>query len=451
MRDPLHIAALFFAALASSGSQLHAQDEMPVSFSVEASALSDEGRVQVGKVASQVQAAPGTVVVIRDKTFGLIADSKDYLLDRTRAMRVFQALVLEGVDAERIVVRTPEKRSSVLTVFVEPRTSSTTPMVSYSPGPDQTTRMPGPQEFRFHFPKGSAEFLSVEAERLQSLFRALRHPSKNDIIIEGYTDPDGDEEYNALLSELRALRIFELLVRAGISPWRLKTFGRGVDPEPYSRPATKAMKAASRNVSVRWVVDELEPPQEVALPVAHPVKDEVDQVATSWFELVPFIGRLQPLGDLSRHAFGDEIYGLGIGKTFWRNGGSARATIFASGRVSLKPKEADRSGPLTIQQTLLRSDYVFNALPVSARIHPFIGIGVGWYRWDATIVQPSSLLENSGKKADAGAVCSLGMDIVSSERLIFSPEVSYHSVGGGFNEAFVTALLTARWSVFLSK
>jgi opacity protein-like surface antigen len=256
-----------------------------------------------------------------------------------------------------------------------------------------------------------------------------------------------------------------MLVRAGLPPYRVDTKSRGA-----GAAQGKGNSAADRKVVVRWTKNEAiaeqavqeekpapkeelkkepkkeepkeEPKKEQPKPVVQEsVKKEDDG---SLFDLVPFGGLLLPSGELRDHAKRTSTFGLGIGKAFFTGpAGEFRATLFASAKSKLEAKESDRDGPLHIQVLSLRADYAFG----SSWVRPFVGLGLGSYGWDATIKQPSIGLKNTGDKRDTGFLGTLGVDFVVNRHFIPALELSYHKIGGEFDESLMTAVLALRWRI----
>lgn len=68
-----------------------------------------------------------------------------------------------------------------------------------------------------------------ERPKLEKVAEALKKEPKNSVLVEGYCDERGTEEYNRSLGERRALAVREYLVMLGISPERVFTMTFGKD------------------------------------------------------------------------------------------------------------------------------------------------------------------------------------------------------------------------------
>lgn len=85
---------------------------------------------------------------------------------------------------------------------------------------------------------------SSELSKVQTVAQSMKN-SKNDIIIAGFTDERGTEEYNRGLGERRALAVREALIRAGINGGRVQTVSFG-EEMPVDSGGGEAAWAANR-------------------------------------------------------------------------------------------------------------------------------------------------------------------------------------------------------------
>lgn len=96
-------------------------------------------------------------------------------------------------------------------------------------------------------PAAEAE-LCRTAEQAQAMDNAL-------LLVVGYTDDVGDEDYNQELSERRAGRVTNFLQqRCGWQPWRMLTPTGMAESDPTADNSTEAGRAANRRVSVNILV-----------------------------------------------------------------------------------------------------------------------------------------------------------------------------------------------------
>jgi outer membrane protein OmpA-like peptidoglycan-associated protein len=75
------------------------------------------------------------------------------------------------------------------------------------------------------------------------------------LLVVGYTDDVGDEDYNQELSERRAGRVTNFIQqRCGWQPWRMLTPTGMSESDPTADNSTEAGRAANRRVSVNILV-----------------------------------------------------------------------------------------------------------------------------------------------------------------------------------------------------
>ncbi len=90
----------------------------------------------------------------------------------------------------------------------------------------------------------SFEVSSSEMNKVEAVAEALKG-SRNDMIIAGFTDERGTEEYNRGLGERRALAVREALIAKGISGGRIQTVSFG-EEMPVDSGGGEAAWAANR-------------------------------------------------------------------------------------------------------------------------------------------------------------------------------------------------------------
>jgi peptidoglycan-associated lipoprotein len=91
-----------------------------------------------------------------------------------------------------------------------------------------------------HFAFDSAAIKSSEKSNLEAVAAALKADASAKLLVEGYCDERGTEEYNRSLGERRALAAREALAKDGIDPSRVRTISYGKD-----KPADPANNEAA--------------------------------------------------------------------------------------------------------------------------------------------------------------------------------------------------------------
>jgi outer membrane protein OmpA-like peptidoglycan-associated protein len=100
------------------------------------------------------------------------------------------------------------------------------------------------------FKHNSAELLPIARERLREVATVLKdYQEGNQIVIEGYTDSKGSEEYNRQLSEKRAKSVRDYLVSEGVSESVVSAVGRG-EENPVASNASAEGRANNRRVEI---------------------------------------------------------------------------------------------------------------------------------------------------------------------------------------------------------
>lgn len=94
-----------------------------------------------------------------------------------------------------------------------------------------------------------AELTADTMRKLYSLMALLKENSKQDIVIEGYTDSSGERDYNQELSEQRAMAVRDFFVSTGVDPQRIVARGYG-ETDPVASNATAAGRRENRRVEI---------------------------------------------------------------------------------------------------------------------------------------------------------------------------------------------------------
>jgi len=99
------------------------------------------------------------------------------------------------------------------------------------------------------FQRDESELSADTMRKLYPLITLLKDESRRNIIIEGYTDSIGAEDYNRELSERRATAVRDFLVSTGIDPRRTSVRGYG-EEHPISSNDSANGRRENRRVEV---------------------------------------------------------------------------------------------------------------------------------------------------------------------------------------------------------
>lgn len=101
-----------------------------------------------------------------------------------------------------------------------------------------------------HFNFDKSNIRPVDVPVLEEAVSTLKEFPNLDVVIEGYTDSIGTEQYNMGLSQRRANSVKDWLVENGISESRLSTMGYG-ESDPVATNKTPEGRALNRRVQFR--------------------------------------------------------------------------------------------------------------------------------------------------------------------------------------------------------
>jgi outer membrane protein OmpA-like peptidoglycan-associated protein len=99
------------------------------------------------------------------------------------------------------------------------------------------------------FESGGDKLSSMAERRLDTVAQALSAYSDRDILVEGYTDSQGDETKNRELSQRRADAARQYLERRGVPGARIRSVGRG-EEDPVASNETPEGRANNRRVEI---------------------------------------------------------------------------------------------------------------------------------------------------------------------------------------------------------
>jgi outer membrane protein OmpA-like peptidoglycan-associated protein len=108
----------------------------------------------------------------------------------------------------------------------------------------------------FLFPTNKATILPTGHDKLDKIVEALKQQGNKKLLIEGHTDSQGSDTYNADLSKQRAEAVASYLQSHGVSREKITTAGLG-ESRPIASNDTPEGRANNRRVEI--TVERLEP------------------------------------------------------------------------------------------------------------------------------------------------------------------------------------------------
>ena len=105
------------------------------------------------------------------------------------------------------------------------------------------------------FDVGSAELSADATQTLTDLNRVFKKYPKNRIVVQGYTDSTGSDEYNQTLSEQRAKAVYDYLLANGLKTLSISYVGYGKS-NPIVSNDTEEGRAKNRRVVLAITANE---------------------------------------------------------------------------------------------------------------------------------------------------------------------------------------------------
>lgn len=99
------------------------------------------------------------------------------------------------------------------------------------------------------FPSGGSDISSNFYNVLDSVTLVLNEYNKTEIVVAGFTDSQGSEQFNQKLSEYRAKSVADYLINKKINPARVNTIGYG-ENNPVADNGTEEGRALNRRVEL---------------------------------------------------------------------------------------------------------------------------------------------------------------------------------------------------------
>jgi outer membrane protein OmpA-like peptidoglycan-associated protein len=99
------------------------------------------------------------------------------------------------------------------------------------------------------FDVGSSQLTAAASSRLGNVLSLAQTDASRHLLIEGFTDSDGDASLNQQLSEARAQAVAQWLIEQGIDSARISAVGHGAE-SPVAPNDTAENKALNRRVVV---------------------------------------------------------------------------------------------------------------------------------------------------------------------------------------------------------
>jgi len=373
-------------------------------------------------------------------------------------LKAFHNLVEAGMDPSKIIfMEKADSNKAQVILSVTERLAAKTKKIT--PDPNQTTEA---NSYVLYFASGSPDPLESSEKELNAFLKGVGLPGHDALSIEGQTDPVGGHDYNVVLSELRALRVYEILTRQGLPPYRVSTSSQTSDNVPSSNVANDAKE--SRRVTLRWIKDEkaaaqaaaVEVPAVVPAPVIEqpvpvvpsvqpqiiPQKPEVLS-SPSRYAVTPFVGAAIPMGDLREETKAGVIYGLKLEKLLLDYPQASVSVGLSGAWTKLPPKESDLSGDLKIQSYGLDGRITYG----NQAFRPVLGLGAGLENWTLNLHQNSSGLTNDRNGQALGLKTSLGMDCILTSLLSIEPSIGWHHTFGDFAQSYLETLINLRWRI----
>ena len=104
---------------------------------------------------------------------------------------------------------------------------------------------------RINFPANSFQIIGRKTiENLINIKKLLDENIDGNLIIEGYSSSDGDEQYNVRLSLERAQSVKDYLIKLGVAPERLEVKGYG-EKNPLEDNESPEGRAINRRVQFK--------------------------------------------------------------------------------------------------------------------------------------------------------------------------------------------------------
>lgn len=107
--------------------------------------------------------------------------------------------------------------------------------------------------WNINFTTGSAKILSSSYGDINTIYNLLVQAEQTKIVVKGYTDSQGNDEFNLTLSDQRAQAVVEHLMIKGLSIDRIQAVTGYGEADPVASNATSTGRAENRRVAIEFL------------------------------------------------------------------------------------------------------------------------------------------------------------------------------------------------------
>jgi adhesin transport system outer membrane protein len=250
-----------------------------IHFESDSARITADSRKVLEEIAARLKAAPDTQVKIIGHTDDTGGAEHNLRLSRERARSVADALIENGIRADRLTAVGRGESEPIATNATEEgkrtnrriefRLSEPTPMDErVSPnvgGAAATDTLPtGPLDIAadplrqsFHlealtFASDTSDLTDEGLALLEDIAAQLQHLEGYAIEVVGHTDNTGGTDHNQALSRNRAYSVYQFLINSGIPEQKLTYYGMG-EREPIATNDSEAGKSRNRRIQFKLI------------------------------------------------------------------------------------------------------------------------------------------------------------------------------------------------------
>lgn len=289
------------------------------------------------------------------------------------------------------------------------------------------------------FAHQSADPEEIDQNAFTDFFDEHEHDGSFRISIEGHSDMQGSDAYNRLLSKMRALKTYQLVVNAGF-PGKFVSISFFGDTKPLAASHTVSAYKQNRRVSIRWQsVSTNDVPAEMSnnaspattlnpyKPSGEDVaKEEIEGDAGPW-ELGGVAGYTSANASVSTSVKAAPLYGVYIRFHLEDSPRFVNSYELSYSRHSHRSQIDAVDGSLNIQGVRIGGIKTFDVPYLSPSIH----LDFGAYKWSADATEESTSRTQVGSGSALGSSFRLGRIFSVGRNFKIEPQLQLEYLTNG--------------------
>lgn len=371
------------------------------------------------------------------------------LLGRTRELEVFRQLSNRGILPNRMAFRSlgitdkkgelgPGLQKNYISIAIDDQTRdcASRRIKLQTHAITKTSSFATGDVLSITFTHRSADPEALDLKAIAAFVSQHKHDGNFRIAVDGHSDSQGAESYNRLLSKLRALKAYQLVVDCGF-PGKFVDINYYGNTKPVTNSKTIAAYKQNRRVNLRWqsvstetpkLVQKAEPmPPEISIQseVRHE-EEKTEEVIGSW-EPGLFLGYISANSSVASSVKSALQFGAFLRFHLADHDSFVDAYEFSYSRHSHKSHIDSVDGHFTVQGFRLGGARTFETPYLSPTVH----LNLGVYKWSANALEESTSRTQDDSGTTFGPSLRLGRVFSVGRHIKIEPQIELEYLAKG--------------------